>query len=150
MADRHGPLRASMFKVELDGVQVKGFKNIDLPEQKTQQVEYREGNDPDFNRRLWGRTQYEDLVLERGVKKGDTKLYDWRKKVNQGNLKEARKNIAVVLLDEMKQPQIRYEFTKAWPKVYEAPTLDAGDQGGAGNVATETVVVAYDEMKRTK
>jgi phage tail-like protein len=150
MPDRHGPLRTSRFKLELDDVTVEGFQRVEIPSQTTQQVEYREGTDPDHHKKLWGRTQYEDLTMERGVKADDMVLYDWRKKVTEGNLEEARKNIAVILLDEMGESQIRWEFTKAWPKKYTPPTLEADAGGGQGNVATETVVVTYDEMKRTE
>lgn len=150
MADRHGPQRTNRFKVELDDVTVEGFQRVELPSQVTQEVEYREGTDPDHHRKLWGRTQYQDLTLERGVQTDDMALYDWRKKVVEGNLEEARKNIAVILLDEMGEAQTRWEFTDAWPKEYTPPTLEADAGGGQGNVATETVVVTYDEMKRTE
>jgi len=150
MGDRHGPVRNTRFKLELDSVTVEGFQRVDIPSQTTQQAEYREGTDPDHNRKLWGRTQYDDLTLERGVKKGDMALYDWRKQVVEGNLEEARKNIAVILLDEMGESQIRYEFTKAWPKEYTPPTLEAESGSGSGSIATETVVVTFDEMKRSE
>jgi phage tail-like protein len=150
MPDRHGPLRTGRFKVELDDVEVSGFKRIDIPSQSTKLVEYREGKDPDHQRKLWGQSEYEDLTMERGAKKGDTKLFDWRKKVTEGKMEEARKNIAVVLQDEQGASQSRWEFTKAWPKMYDPPTLDTSAQGGQGDVATETVVVVFDEMKRTQ
>jgi phage tail-like protein len=150
MADRHGPLRTGRFKVEIDGVQTSGFKHIDIPSQSTKQVEYREGKDADHHRKLWGQSEYEDLKMERGVKKGDTTLFDWRKKVTQGKMEEARKNIAIVLQDEVGEAQIRWEFTNGWPKRYDPPTLDTSSGGGQGDVATESVVITYDEMKRTK
>jgi hypothetical protein len=34
--------------------------------------------------------------------------------------------------------------------MYDPPTLDTSAQGGQGDVATETVVVVFDEMKRTQ
>ncbi|MEF8777043.1 MAG: phage tail protein [Haloarculaceae archaeon] len=150
MADRHGPLRTGRFKVELDDVEVSGFKRIDIPGQSTKLVEYREGKDADHHRKLWGQTEYEDLTMERGAKQGDTKLFDWRKKVRQGKMEEARKNIAIVLQDEVGESQVRWEFTKAWPKRYDPPTLDTSAQGGQGTVATETVVVVFDEFERVQ
>jgi phage tail-like protein len=150
MADRHGPLRTGRFVVEIDGIETSGFKRVDIPGQSTKHVEYREGKDPDHHRKLWGQSEYEDLTMERGAKKGDTTLFDWRKAVTQGKMEEARKAVAVVLQDEVGEQQIRWEFTNAWPKRYDPPTLETGSQGGQGNVATETVVVVYDEMQRTQ
>jgi phage tail-like protein len=136
--------------VEIDGVAVTGFTKVEIPKQETQAVQYREGNDPDYHRNLWGRSKFGDLTLERGAKKDDTKLYEWRKKVNDGKMDEARKTVAVVVWDEMMQPQLRWEFSEAWPKSYEPPTLDAATSGGSQAVATEKVVVAYDELQRKK
>lgn len=143
-------MRTGRFTVEIDDVETSGFKRIDIPSTTTQQVEYREGKDPDHHRKLWGQTEYEDLTMERGAKKDDTTLFDWRKSVIQGQMEEARKSVAVILQDEVGEQQVRWEFTKAWPKQYDPPTLETGSQGGQGNVATETVVIVYDEMERSQ
>jgi len=150
MADTHGAMRTGRFTVEIDGVGVSGFKRIDIPSTTTSHVEYREGKDADHHRKLWGQTEYEDLTMERGAKKGDTTLHDWRKTVIQGKMEEARKSVAVILQDSVGEQQVRWEFTNAWPKKYDPPTLESGSQGGQGNVATETVIVVYDEMERTQ
>jgi len=147
MPDRRGPLRNSRFLVEIDGIAISGFERVDLPSNETRQGEYREGNEPPRNRKLWGTTEYADLVLERGVDADGTTLFDWRKEVTDGKVDEARSAVAVQLLDEEGQSQARWQFSQAWPKRYEPPTLDAN---GGGTTATETLVVAYSEMERTQ
>lgn len=148
MADRHGPLRTGRFVVEVGGVEVSGFRVVDLPARSTKETEYREGEEPENQRTLWGQTEYEDLTMKRGAKKGDTTLFDWRKAVDQGKMEEGRKNLAVVLQDETGETAIRWEFTNAWPRRYDPPTLDATSDGGG--VATESVTIVYDEMKRVE
>lgn len=148
MADRHGPLRTGRFVVEVEGVEVSGFRVVDLPARFSEEAEYREGSDPDHQRKTMGQTKYEDLKMERGATKGDTTLYDWRKAIDQGKVEEGRKDLAVVLQDENGEAAIRWEFTQAWPKRYDPPTLDATAEGGG--VATESVTIVYDEMKRQK
>jgi phage tail-like protein len=150
MADRHGPLRTGRFTVEISGVEVPGFQVVDLPARFSEETEYREGSDSDRQRKVIGRTEYEDLTMVRGATKGDTTLYDWRKNIDQGKLEEGRKEIAVVLQDENGEEAIRWEFTKAWPRRYEPPTLDATATGGDSEIATESVTIVYDEMKRKK
>ncbi|MEF8782831.1 MAG: phage tail protein [Haloarculaceae archaeon] len=145
-----GPLRTGLFEVEIDGVGVSGFKRIDIPSSRTKQVEYREGKDPDHQRKLWGQTLYDDLVMERGAKKDDTTLHDWRQSVIQGKMEEARKTVAVIIQDEVGEQTLRYEFTECWPKEYDPPTLETGAQGGQGNVATETLTCVFNEMKRSQ
>jgi phage tail-like protein len=145
--DRHGPLRPNRFKVELDGITIGGFKRVEIPSQRTQQIEYREGNEAAHQKRLWGKTSYDDLILERGAKKKNGDLYKWRENVQQGKMDEARKNIAVILQDETGESHLRWNFTDAWPQEYQPPTLDSG-AGGGENIATETYVVTFDEMER--
>jgi len=150
MPDLFGPVRPSRFEVELeltDG-SVNGWKRVNLPSHSTQMNEYREGNDPVWNRPLWGQTSYEDLEMERGAKSGDTQLHDWRKMVVDGKMEEARKDLAVSVMNSMGEPELRFEYRGAWPKEYQPPTLDATN--GGGGVATETVIVAYNEMERTE
>jgi phage tail-like protein len=139
-------MRTNRFRVEIDGLAAAGFRRVDLPGQETREARYREGNDarPTERSLTGGLNGGADLVLERGAKKGETILADWYKMVEQGKLGEARRVIAVVILDEEGQAQLRYEFSNAWPKRYEPPTLDAM----AGNVGTETLVVTYEDMQR--
>jgi phage tail-like protein len=148
MPDRHGPSRTGRFEVEIDGVEVSGFKEVDIPDQRTKITEYREGTDAAHNRKLWGQNEYDDLRMTRGAKKGDTKLFDWRQQVVEGKMEEARKNLAVILQDEQGQQIIRWNFTNAWIKDYSPPTLDTSPKGGESGIATEEIVVCFDEMKR--
>ena len=146
MADRHGPMRTGRFSVEIDDVEVQGFRKVKIPSSSTEQGEYRDGDEPDHERKIWGETMFEDLELERGLPGHDSsRLYDWREEIRAGNLDEGRKEVAVVLMDEEGEPQIRWEFEGAWIKYYDPPTLYASSDGDA---ATETVAIAFDKMVR--
>jgi phage tail-like protein len=153
MPDRAGinaPARSNRFEVELElgGSPIPNWHRVDLPSSTSTKAQYREGTDPEYDFPLWGQTEHSDLVMERGAKSGETLLWDWRKKVTDGKLDEARKNIAVKIMDEGgSQTLLRYEFQDAWPVEYQAPTLDA--QAGSG-LATETLVVTYDTYDRTQ
>lgn len=148
MPEPHGPLRQTEFKVELDGVNVPGFIQVELPSKRTKQIEYREGNDPAHNRKLWGDTQYDDLILVRGATTDNAELNDWRKSVDQGQMDDARRNIAVVIMNEVGESVLRFEFTNAWIKEYRPPSLDSHGGPGEGNLATEQFVITFDEMER--
>lgn len=145
MPDRHGPMRTGQFRVEIDDVEVPGFRTVEIPSRTTQQGEYREGNDADHEKKIWGQTTFGNLSMERGVKPGDTKLYDWAEAVRMGNADEGRKEISVTLMDEEGQPQIQWQFFEAWIRHYDPPDLDASADG---DVATESIVVAFDKMVR--
>jgi phage tail-like protein len=147
MPDRHGPMRTGRFKVEIDDVEVPGWRSVTIPGSSTEQGEYREGDEPDYEKKIWGQTTFDDLEMERGVQPDDTAIFDWRQDVIEGRVDDGRKEVAVILMDEEGQPQIRWEFQEAWVKDYDPPELDASADG---NVATESITVAYDKMVRTE
>jgi phage tail-like protein len=147
MTQRNDALGKRRFSVEVDGVSVAGFRSVDLPRRSTELVDYEEGGDG-AQRTVGGRTEYEDLTMERGVMKDDSTLWDWRKDIEQGKVDEGRKTVRVSLQDEEGTARMTWEFTNAWPRGYEPPELDT--TADSDDVATESVTVVFDEMKRTK
>jgi phage tail-like protein len=126
MPDRHGPYRTARFLLEIEGVAKAGFSRCRLPTASADVVEYREGNDTrPTTRKLGGLTDYGPLVLRYGVTDASIELFDWWRLVEDGKLDEARRPVAVTLLDEEGAAATRWEFRNAWPARYEAPTLDA-------------------------
>ncbi len=138
-------MRTGRFSVEIDDVEIPGWQRVKIPSSSTEQGEYREGDEPDHEKQIWGQTTFGDLEMERGVQPGDTRIFDWREAVRMGDLDEGRKEVAVVLRDEEGAPQIRWEFQGAWVKDYDPPELDASADG---DVATESITVAFDMMTR--
>jgi phage tail-like protein len=145
MPDRHGPYRRIRFLLEIDGVEKAGFSRCSLPTARTDVIEYREGNEPPTPRKLGGLGRHDPLVLESGVTDGSLVLYEWRKLVEQGKLDEARRPIAVVLLDEEGSSGPRWELRNAWPSRYVAPDL-AADRS---EVAIERLGIVHEGMERT-
>lgn len=145
MPDRHGPYRNSRFLLEIDGIVRAGFSQATIPETTNEPIEYREGNELPTMRKLGGLTSYGNLTLQWGTTPDSTELFEWRRLVEQGNVDEARRNVAVLLLDEEGEPGARWEFRNAWPQQYDAPDLDA-----SGNeVAIESMEIAHEGMERT-
>ncbi len=144
----HGPLPSTEFKVELDGVDVPGFIEVKLPTQTTDEYDYREGDDPKHARKMFGDTHYSPLVLARGADDSNEKLEDWQQAVEDGKEDEARKDIAVVMMDQSGESVLRYEFAEAWIMEYEPPTLNSQAGGGAEALAIETFTVEFEEMER--
>jgi phage tail-like protein len=144
MPDRQ-PYRNIRFLLEIDSIAIAGFSTCNLPENSTEVVEYREGNDPPTSQKLWSTNDFGNLSLEKGVTDDSIALYEWRKLVEQGKLGEARRSIAVVILDEEGEAGPRYEFKNAWVRQYDAPDLDAG----GSDVAVESLEIVHEGMERT-
>jgi phage tail-like protein len=147
MPDSHAPYRNNRFLLEINGVARAGFSTVNLPSSSTEAIEYREGNEKrPTPRKVSGLNSYDNLTLEGGTARDAKALFDWRKKVEDGKVDDARTTIAVVLQDEEGNPGARWEFRNAWPSQYDAPDLEA-----TGNdVAIESLEVVHEGMTRVQ
>jgi phage tail-like protein len=135
---RDNPYANFNFVVEIDGVEVGAFSEVDLPEATIEAIEYRDGSDLSSGaRKLPGRVSYTNVVLRRGLS-GRTDLWEWFRATRDGMLE--RRNVAIVLLDEARKPVQRWLLRDAWPVRYSSSRLD-----GRGNeVVIETLELAYE------
>ena len=98
----------------------------------TDVIEYNEGGSA-LTLKVPGRTHYDPVVLTKGITH-DAEFEDWANAVQvltngipSTSLANLRKNIAIVLLNEERQPVRRYLFYRCWVSEYQAlPFLDAG------------------------
>lgn len=144
MPERADPYRQIRFILEIDGLVAAGFSHCDLPAASSGVVEYREGNESPTPRKLPGLNTYGPLVLETGVTDSSIELFEWRTLVEQGKMADARRAVAVTLLDATGEPAARWLFREAWPSRYEAPRLSAM----ADEVAIERLVVVHEGFGR--
>jgi len=130
---RFDPYRNFRFRVKWDGQYVAGVSRVSALKRMTEVIEHREGGDPSTSRKSPGRTQFEPIILERGLT-FDTAFQDWANKVWQLGaglgaevaLADFRKDIALELYNEAGQLVFRYIVHRCWVSEYQAlPTLDA-------------------------
>jgi phage tail-like protein len=136
------PLQSFNFLVEIDGISVAAFSEVSGLASETAVIEYRLGSDPRATvRKLPGLTRYANLVLKRGVSTDQT-LWGWRRNIINGVVD--RRNGAVILLGEERQPIMRWTFRNGWPAKWEGPALKA-----SGNeVAIETLEIAHEGLEQ--
>jgi len=145
MAERNDPYRNFRFLLEIDGLVQAGFSEVTIPDTSSDPIEYREGNEDTTVRKLPGLNKYGNLTLKWGITDDSLNLFDWRKLVMQGKMTDARRNIAVILMDEEGNAKSRWEFREAWPSKYDAPDLNAK----GNDVAIETMEIVHEGMVRT-
>jgi phage tail-like protein len=138
---RDDPYLDFNFRLEVDGLEVAGFSEADLPGGRIEAVAYREGTDRTSAARLLpGRVAYAPIVLKRGFS-GDPALFEWWREVADGTV--VRRNVAVVLLDEQRQEVARWLLRRAWPAKWDGPRLSA-----LGNdVAIETLELVHEGIE---
>jgi len=121
---RKDPYQNFRFLVEIDGITQAGFREVTIPDTAQDPIEYREGNEAITVRKLPGLIKYGNVTLKWGIT-DSLDLYNWRKDVEDGKIKDARKNMAVVVLNDEANSVTRWEFSQAWPTRYDAPDLNA-------------------------
>ena len=135
------PYASFNFLVEIDGVTRAGFSECSGLGIEVEVIEYREGADkPNAVRKLPGLSKYSTIVLKRGFTQ-DKSLWDWFKKVLDGNVQRA--SGAITLLDNAHNPVLRWVFREAWPSKWEGPTLN----GKSKDVAIETLEIQHEGIE---
>jgi phage tail-like protein len=136
------PILQYNFLLEIDGTSgaVAGFTEVSGINMESGIVEYREDSDTATARKLPGLRKYGNITLKRGFTT-NTELWDWRKTVIDG-LTE-RKSGAIIMLDEARQPTLRWEFSQAWISKYEGPALNAT----ANEAAIESIEIAVEDVR---
>ena len=139
---RNDPLGAFSFVVEIPNIGRAGFMEVWGLEFEAGVIEYREGNDPVSTvRKLPGITKYSNITLKSGLTT-DPSLWNWARQTVQGNVQRA--DIAIVMLNDQRQPVLRWIVRNAWVCKYQGPTLNA-----KGNeVAIETLQIAHEGLER--
>ena len=138
---RDDPYLNFNFRVEIDGLEVAGFSEVQVPEGRIEAIAYREGTDRSSAARLLpGRVEWEPVVLRRGFA-GDPALFEWWNELVQGNL--SRKNVAIVLLDEQRRDVARWLVRRAWPSKLVGPDL----RGLGNEVAIETLELSHEGVE---
>ncbi len=142
---REDPYRNFRFRVEIDGVAQAGFSEAIIQDSTSDAIEYREGKELPFVRNRFSLTKFAVLTLKSGCT-GSIELYNWCKLVEQGRISEARRNMAVILVDEEGNDAGRWEFVNAWPTKYDAPDLTAK----SNYTAVENLEISFETLQKVK
>jgi len=124
-----------------DGKAVKGsFAEVSGLEVEVPPMEYRNGSEDITLRKLPGLKKYSHITLKRGVV-GDLAFWKWILAAMRGQIQ--RTEGTVVLLDENRQPVMRWHFVRGWPSKWTGPSLNAKNN----EVAMETLVIAHEGIE---
>lgn len=143
MADslRVDPFKNFNFLVEIDGIAQAGFSECTGLQMEVDVIEYREGADLSSVRKLPGRSRVGDITLKHGITTSN-ELQAWFESTLSGL--PNRKNGVIVLLDDERQPVVRWKFLNAFPRKWEGPHLNAK----GSDVAIETLTLSCEGLER--
>lgn len=152
MADKtrdSDPLVSFNFALEVDGpVNVTGyFTEVSGIGSENEVVEHKVVNDhgQEIVQKLPGRLKFGDVTLKRGLT-NNMSFWDWRQKVEEGQMDEARANCSIIMFDRNYEPVARWDLENAWPVKVSGPSLSAS----SNDFGVEELVLTHEGMKRVK
>jgi phage tail-like protein len=133
-------------------IPVAGMSKVTGLKRSSDAIEYKEAGNMIIRKGL-GRTKYDPITLDRGLTH-DSDFEDWAdaaqlldKGAAQQRLKDLRKDIRIVLLNEQGQPVYRYNVYRCWVAEYQAlPDLDAGTNA----IAIEHIKLEHEGWERDR
>lgn len=137
---RNDPYAQFNFLLEIEGTTAAGFTEVSGINAESDIIEYREGSEPARVRKLPALYKFGNITLKRGYTQSRD-LWNWRKTTLDGVTE--RKQGAIILLDEAREPQLRWEFSQAWVSKYEGPALNAT----ANEAAIESIEIAVEDVR---
>jgi phage tail-like protein len=132
-----------LWQVEVDGITIAQFKELTGISTEVQVIEHRENKAGGVSvlKKLPGLSASGNVTLKKG-KTGDKSLWEWLKKVQDGDLAGARKNGSVVLYDYGHGELARYNFVNGWPSRVSIGAL----QAGGNDVLLEECTIVHEGM----
>jgi phage tail-like protein len=136
---RFDPYKNFKFRVKWEGKYIAGISKVGALKRTTEVVKHREGGDPSTSRKSPGRSEFEAIMLERGVthdpdfEKWANKVWNFRnaqagpdQRSKEVSLADFRKDIIIDVFNEAGQKAISYKIYRCWISEFQAmPDLDA-------------------------
>jgi phage tail-like protein len=145
--EREDPLVGFLFALDVQGV-IKGYftecsgigSESEIAEQK---VVTEKGVQVVL--KVPGRLKWGDITLKRGIT-SSMDLWDWRKMVEDGNVKGSRKNGSIIMFDQELKAKAKWDFKNAWPSKISGPS----PKSDGNDISLEEITIVHEYITRTK
>lgn len=92
-----------------------------------------------------GRLKWGDITLKRGLT-SNLEIWNWRKLVEDGNVKGARKNGSIVMYDQSLKAIAQWDFKNAWPSKVSGPS----PKSDSNELTVEELTLVHEYITRIK
>ena len=135
------PLVGFNFRLELEGKGTGYFTEVSGLGSENEVIEQKvtDSGGRDEVKKVPGRLKWGDITLKRGITQ-DMQLWKWRQQVVDGNMKMARTNCSVIMLDRDFNDVARWDFKNAWPSKITGPNL----KSDSNEFGVEEMVVVHE------
>ena len=142
---REDPLVGCYFKVDVGGEIAGYFTECSGLGSENEVTEHKVVNEKgvQVTLKLPGRLKWGDITLKRGIT-SDMQIWDWRKMVEDGDVKGARRDGSIVMYDQSLKEIARWNFNQAWPSKVSGPA----PKSDSNEIGIEELVLVHEYIKR--
>lgn len=133
-------LTASSFEVKIEGMTSTQFETVSGLGISIEDISFQGKGNYIENRP--GRSNATDITFTRRFRK-DPELFAWLKDIKNGKFNT--KSGSVILLNDEGKEVVRFNFEKAWPKIWNPPVLSKGV--GGNDTPMETIVLSVQNLE---
>jgi phage tail-like protein len=90
-----------------------------------------------------GRLKWGDITLKRGIT-SSLDLWNWRKQVEEGDVKGARTNGSIVMFDQALAEKARWNFLNGWPSKISGPA----PKSDSNEISLEELTIVHEYITR--
>jgi phage tail-like protein len=144
---RNDPLTSFHYAIEIQGVVTGFFTECSGLGSEHEVIEHKVIDEKGHETlmKIPGRMKWENVVLKRGITQ-NMDIWDWRKKVEDGHVTDARLNGSVVMFDSTLSEVARWNFENAWPVKVTGPQ----PKSDSNEIGVEEMTIAHEGMWRVK
>lgn len=144
---RKDPLVSFQYAVEVQGKVTGYFTECSGLGSENEVIEHKvvDSKGKEIMQKIPGRLKWENIVLKRGIT-DNMDIWDWRKKVEDGKVDEARANGSIVMMDQHLNPVARWNFENAWPVKVSGPSM----KSDSNEIGIEELTIAHEGLWRVR
>ncbi|HXT98803.1 MAG TPA: phage tail protein [Polyangia bacterium] len=134
---RDDPYVGFTYLIQISGLTTAGFNEVSGLDAEVEPISYRNGDEDIVARKLPGLKKFPNIVLKRGII-GDLDMFTWIQNTMGGSVD--RRDGAIILRDEARNPVLRWSFKRGWACKYTGPSL----KGDSSAVAIESLEICHE------
>ena len=144
-ASREDPLVSFHFMIDVQGEITGYFTEVSGLGSESEIIEQKVVNEKGIEiiKKIPGRLKWGDITLKRGIT-SNLDMWNWRKKVEEGKVNDARKNGSIVMFDQELAEKARWNFVNGWPTKITGPAPKAD----SNEIGVEELTIAHELITR--
>jgi phage tail-like protein len=145
MAERKDPLVGFHFSVEIQGIVTGYFTECGGLGSEHETIDHKVVNDigQEIIIKIPGRLKWENITLKRGIT-NNMDMWKWRKQIEDGGVKDARRDGSIVMYDQELNEVARWNFERAWPVKISGPQ----PKSDSNEIGVEELTLAHEYIHR--